>query len=172
MAIVPPSVAIGGQSSLPIAFAPPKRGFERVHFRAVEHVVRAPPNRLQIGDDAIEPERIERVISQRQTIGIEPQRAAVLNAEDHRVRDRYGCRRIARRRDSGARCGRGRTRVDRRRRSTRAPQEARPSRSMRRRRTGRSHRCAMLSSAAAVSSIITGHIGSRNRRYHHASNGW
>jgi hypothetical protein len=33
------------------------------------------------------------------------------------------------------------------------------------------HCRAMASNAAAVSTMIAGHIGSRNRRNHHASNG-
>ena len=129
-----------------------------------------------MGDDAIEPERIEGVVSQGQTVGVEPQRSAVLHAEDHRVGLGVGSDEprhvdiapFAAPEVEGVHaigC-----------RYAQAVPDAREcDRAYRRSRTGyagRSQRRAIDSSAAAVNSIITGHIGSRNRRYHQASNGW
>lgn len=50
-----------------------------------------PSDRLKIRDDAIEPQRIEHRVAQRQPVGIEAQRAAVLDAEHHGRR--FGVRR-------------------------------------------------------------------------------
>src|SRR5262249_62202837 len=54
---------------------------ERRDFVTVEHEIRAPSDRLEQRERAVEPRRIEDVVAERQTAGVQAQRSTVLMTE-------------------------------------------------------------------------------------------